>query len=192
MEGQIRTPRLSGPRAKSPIPEDGATCVSKPPLAGELLEPKCRGYVLVGGTRSKFVEHYGWALKNLGFTPLFALKCEVTSAYLRLFIFDFVLLDHERWDLEGWALLDETRRLEHKTPILVVVHRQDMQRMNAAQQVGVLACQLESASYSELEKVIYGLPYSRESATRPSYQTGGAPSPPLSEGAGEGPHDGKD
>lgn len=135
------------------------------------IPPKLLGYGLTVSRNGKSMKPYHDVFRSLGVTPMSVQTSEAALAYLRLLVFDFVLMDQESWENEGASFVKGTMELQQKTPILAIVRRQDLKGKEKALELGAWDCLLEPSSSPEMEDVIYGILSKRQAKEFPPLDT---------------------
>ncbi|MBI4166936.1 MAG: response regulator [Acidobacteria bacterium] len=96
----------------------------EPDKEGE--QPIPHGVALVVGRDGGFVDYYQGIFARLSIVPLAAPTYDIAVAYLRLLIFDCVIVDQGGPAFEGRRVLDYLREFPQETPVLVVTRCHDM------------------------------------------------------------------
>ncbi|MFB3923243.1 MAG: response regulator [Terriglobia bacterium] len=98
--------------------------------------PLLEGYVLLVAEDPEFLNRYREILAGLGFTPLSVTSYEAAMGYLRMAIFDFVVLDEEGSSFEGRSFLERARRIYPHTFVLVVSRDRDLALSREVRRLG--------------------------------------------------------
>ncbi len=124
------------------------------------------GYVLLVESAPGFLVYYCEVFSELGFTPLAVTTYEAASAYLRLIIFDFVVVDLRGLAIETRRILERARDLPQRTRVFGVTPGQDAARRHEGLEFGGVEYLRDAVALPDLLRVLNSAPRPRREKAR--------------------------
>jgi len=119
------------------------------------------GYALLVESAPGFLVYYCEVFSELGFTPLAVTTYEAASAYLRLIIFDFVVVDLRGLALETGRILDRLRNLPARTRVFAVTRPQETDLRHELLGLGNVELLRDPVTYPDMMRVLNSPPRRR-------------------------------
>jgi len=118
------------------------------------LRARPGGYVLIVGDDPKFLEYYRRNFPEQAFVPLTVSTYDAAVGFLRLYIFDLVVVDEGNGRLSYRSVLEFARGLGHPSPIVVISRTHEMDFRQEAMRLGAVDCLQAPASPQEIVSMI--------------------------------------
>ena len=132
--------------------------------AKELGEINPGGYVLLVESAPGFLVYYCEVFSELGFTPLSVTTHDAASAYLRLIIFDFVVVDLRGLALETRRILERVRNLSARTRVFAVTPAQETGLRHEAPEMAEVELLRDPVAFPDMLRALNSPPRRRNSA----------------------------
>lgn len=122
------------------------------------------GYVLLVESAPGFLVYYCEVFSELGFTPLAVTTYEAASAYLRLIIFDFVVVDLRGLAIETRRILERLRNLSARTRVFAVTRAQEKDLRHELLELGNVEFLRDPVTFPDMLRVLNSAPRPRNNA----------------------------
>jgi DNA-binding response OmpR family regulator len=124
------------------------------PLKLNRLKSRPGGYVLIVGNDIQFLDYYRRNFLDHEFVPLTVSTYAAALGFLRLFVFDLVLVDEGGSNFTCRCILECTQQLGHPSPIVVITRTQHAGFRLEAMRLGAVDYLVDPVSPAEIISVI--------------------------------------